>query len=65
MHIPAPASQRSAVLIHGGRQGGWSWARVAPLLRSAGWDVCTPTLSGPADRAHLPPGSPDWSTWTR
>jgi hypothetical protein len=25
------------------------------MLRSAGWDVYTPTLSGLADRAHLPP----------
>ena len=47
------ASGRSAVLIHGGRQGGWSWVRVTPLLRSAGWDVYAPTLSGLADRAHL------------
>lgn len=27
--------------------------RVTPLLRSAGWDVYAPTLSGLADRAHL------------
>src|SRR5262245_30423271 len=53
MYIPAMASGRSAVLIHGGRQGGWSWVRVAPLLRSAGWEVYAPTLSGLADRAHL------------
>jgi pimeloyl-ACP methyl ester carboxylesterase len=49
----AMASGRSAVLIHGGRQGGWLWVRVTPLLRSAGWDVYAPTLSGLADRAHL------------
>jgi pimeloyl-ACP methyl ester carboxylesterase len=47
------ASGRSAVLIHGGRQGGWSWVRVIPLLRAAGWDAYAPTLSGLADRAHL------------
>jgi pimeloyl-ACP methyl ester carboxylesterase len=47
------ANGRSAVLVHGGRQGGWLWIRVAPLLRSARWDVYTPTLSGQGDRAHL------------
>jgi pimeloyl-ACP methyl ester carboxylesterase len=41
------------VLVHGGRQGGWSWTRVAPRLRAAGCDVWTPTLSGLADRGHL------------
>lgn len=41
------------VLVHGGRQGSWSWTRVAPRLRAAGHAVWTPTLSGLADRAHL------------
>jgi pimeloyl-ACP methyl ester carboxylesterase len=41
------------VLVHGGRQGSWSWRRLAPRLRSAGHDVYTPTLSGLADRRHL------------
>lgn len=41
------------VLVHGGRHGGWCWARVAPLLRDAGHDVYTPTLTGLGERAHL------------
>jgi pimeloyl-ACP methyl ester carboxylesterase len=41
------------VLVHGGRQGSWSWRRLAPLLRTAGHDVYAPTLSGLADRRHL------------
>lgn len=41
------------VLVHGGRQGSWSWTRVAPRLRAAGCAVWTPTLSGLADRSHL------------
>lgn len=41
------------VLVHGGRHGGWCWARVAPLLREAGHDVYTPTLTGLGERAHL------------
>ena len=41
------------VLVHGAWHGGWSWARVAPLLRAAGHDVFTPTLTGFGERAHL------------
>ena len=41
------------VLVHGGRHGGWCWARVAALLREAGHDVYTPTLTGLGERAHL------------
>jgi pimeloyl-ACP methyl ester carboxylesterase len=41
------------VLVHGGRHGGWCWARVAPLLREAGHDVYTPTLTGLGERGHL------------
>lgn len=41
------------VLIHGAWHGGWCWNKVAPLLRRAGTDVHTPTLTGLGDRAHL------------
>jgi pimeloyl-ACP methyl ester carboxylesterase len=41
------------VLVHGGRQGGWSWQRVARRLRSAGCEALTPTLTGVGERAHL------------
>jgi pimeloyl-ACP methyl ester carboxylesterase len=41
------------VLVPGAWHGGWCWARVAPLLRSRGHDVLTPTLTGLGDRAHL------------
>ena len=41
------------VLVHGGRHGGWCWRFVAPLLRAAGHDVVTPTLTGLGERAHL------------
>jgi pimeloyl-ACP methyl ester carboxylesterase len=41
------------VLVHGGWHGGWCYARVARLLREAGHDVYTPTLSGLAERSHL------------
>jgi pimeloyl-ACP methyl ester carboxylesterase len=41
------------VLVHGGWAGGWFWGRVRPLLREAGHEVFTPTLTGLGERAHL------------
>ena len=41
------------VLVHGSMHGGWCWKRVVPLLRAAGLDVFTPTLTGLGERAHL------------
>ena len=45
------------VLVHGGWAGGWQWREVASLLRAAGHDVFTPTLTGLGERVHL--ASPD------
>ena len=41
------------VLVHGAWHGGWGWKRLAPLLRRAGHDVYTPTLTGLGERSHL------------
>ena len=41
------------VLVHGSMHGGWCWKKVRPLLRAAGHDVYTPTLTGLGERAHL------------
>jgi pimeloyl-ACP methyl ester carboxylesterase len=41
------------VLVHGAWHGGWCYGRVAKLLRAAGHDVYTPTLTGVGERAHL------------
>jgi pimeloyl-ACP methyl ester carboxylesterase len=41
------------VLVHGAWHGGWCWTRVSRLLRRAGHDVFTPTLTGLGERAHL------------
>ncbi len=41
------------VLVHGGGHGGWCYRKVATLLRAAGHDVYTPTLTGLAERKHL------------
>ena len=41
------------VLVHGAWHGGWCYKRVAGLLRRAGHEVYTPTLTGLGERAHL------------
>ncbi|MGW7068739.1 alpha/beta fold hydrolase [Streptomyces sp. NPDC054855] len=41
------------VLIHGAWHGGWCWRQTAELLRMAGYEVHTPTLTGLGERAHL------------
>jgi len=41
------------VLVPGAWLGGWCWRNVARLLRSAGHDAITITLTGLAERAHL------------
>jgi pimeloyl-ACP methyl ester carboxylesterase len=41
------------VLIHGATAGGWVWQSVPHLLRTAGHDVYTPTLTGLGERRHL------------
>lgn len=41
------------VLIPGAWLGGWCWQRVTPMLRAAGHEVYTPTLTGLGERAHL------------
>jgi pimeloyl-ACP methyl ester carboxylesterase len=41
------------VLVHGGGHGGWCYNRITPLLRAAGHEVSTPTLTGLGERKHL------------
>jgi pimeloyl-ACP methyl ester carboxylesterase len=45
--------QRDFVLVHPAWHGGWCWKKVAPLLRTRGHDVFTPTLTGLGERSHL------------
>ena len=40
------------VLVHGGGHGGWCYQRVARLLRAAGHEVYTPSLSGLGEHTH-------------
>jgi pimeloyl-ACP methyl ester carboxylesterase len=41
------------VLVHGAFQGAWVYARIARMLREAGHEVYTPTLTGQGERSHL------------
>jgi pimeloyl-ACP methyl ester carboxylesterase len=41
------------VIVHGAMSGGWQWQRVRPMLRAAGHEVYTPTLTGLGERVHL------------
>lgn len=41
------------LLVHAAWHGGWCWKKVTPLLRAAGHQVFTPTLTGLGERAHL------------
>ena len=41
------------VLIHGSFLAGYSWRGVRPLLRAAGHEVFTPSLTGLGERSHL------------
>jgi pimeloyl-ACP methyl ester carboxylesterase len=52
----------SFVLVHGGGHGGWCYRKVATLLRGAGHEVYTPTLTGLGERKHLLSASTDLTT---
>ena len=41
------------VLVHGGFEAGWYWRPVARILRAAGHEVFTPSLTGLGERKHL------------
>lgn len=41
------------VLVHGGAHGGWCYQKLARLLRTAGHEVYTPTMTGAGERVHL------------
>jgi pimeloyl-ACP methyl ester carboxylesterase len=47
------SSPQTFVLVHGSWHGGWCWQRVVNILRGAGHQVFTPTLTGFGKRVHL------------
>src|SRR5262249_39838096 len=44
---------RTFLVVHGAWGGGWSWKTVRGLLRAAGQEIFTPTLTGLGERSHL------------
>ncbi len=50
---PSSTKRTTFVLVHGAWHGGWAWKKVTPLLRDAGHEVFTPTLTGLGERRHL------------
>lgn len=48
-----PQDIKTYVLVHGAGHGGWCWHDVRLLLRNAGHEVFTPTLTGLGERVHL------------
>ena len=52
------------VLVHGAWGGAHGWRLVRPLLRAAGHDVFTPSLTGIGERAHLASPLVDLTTHT-
>ena len=64
--MPRPMTRAPTfVLLHGAWHGGWCYARVARLLRSRGYDVLTPTLTGLGERSHLASPAINASTHVR
>lgn len=58
-----PMRPRIFVLVHGSWLGGWSWRRVADLLRAQGHTVFAPTMTGVGERRHLLTPDVTLTTW--
>jgi pimeloyl-ACP methyl ester carboxylesterase len=52
-NMTAAAATTTFVLVHGTGHGGWCWRFIAPILRAAGHNVYTPTLTGLGASSHL------------
>jgi len=50
------------VIVHGAWSGAHAWRWVRPLLRAAGHEVFTPSLTGLGERAHLATPGTDLDT---
>lgn len=58
-------TETTIVLVHGAWHSGWCWKKLVPLLRGAGHQVITPTMTGLGERAHLLAASVDSDTHVR
>jgi pimeloyl-ACP methyl ester carboxylesterase len=53
------------VIVHGAWSGAHAWRWIRPLLRDAGHEVFTPSLTGLGERAHLASPQVDLDTHVR
>ena len=53
------------VIVHGAWSGAHAWRWIRPLLRDAGHEVFTPSLTGLGERAHLASPEVDLDTHVR
>jgi len=51
------------VIVHGAWSGAHAWRWVRPLLRAAGHEVVTPSLTGLGERSHLATPATDLDTY--
>jgi len=60
--MSSPAPEKTFLVCHGAWGGGWSWRKVRPLMRTAGFRFIAPTYTGLGERAHLADPSIDLTT---
>lgn len=64
-NVATVSTQSKAItflLVHGAWHGGWCWKKLTPLLRVAGHQALTPTLTGLGERSHLLSSAVDLTT---
>ena len=47
------STDKTLLVCHGAWSGGWSWKRMFPLARAAGYRLVVPTYTGLGEREHL------------
>lgn len=50
------------VVAHGAWSAGWAWRKMHPLMRAAGHELRTPTMTGIGERGHLAARTVDLET---
>ncbi len=55
-------SEKIFLVCHGAWSGGWSWKKMFPLMRAAGYRLVVPTYTGLGEREHLANPSIDLET---
>jgi len=60
--MSASSLTKTVLVCHGAWGGGWSWKKMHPLMREAGYRLLTPSYTGLGERAHLANPSVDLET---